>query len=637
MKVHFSIKAFPWLILWGGLFFAGCAGMPSVEAPSPVSAEAESDYRAGVEFQGEGRYDDALESFSRALETDPGGRTAPAAMNRIAEIHHVKGEDRAALEVLEKLEGRFPDYPGTADARLLKVEVLVSLEKETLALKQGISWAEANRDHGAYPKMCVLLGDLSLQAGDRAAAFRWWLEAYERSDGDAALRAGAEERLNDVLETSDPEDLEPVAEVSGGTEFAPAVYLRMAQGYLSKGEMGKSQEAATALIRSSEDDEWIERGEKILEAVRRESSVQKNVIGCILPQSGPFAVYGREVLRGIHLGLAIEAEYSDPGIELVLEDSGSGPEKAGDGLVRLVEEEKVIGVIGPLSSKVAGTIAEQAQGLGVPLITLTQKEGITRLGEQVFRNFIFPSREVKRVLDGAMGGLGMRRFAALYPENSYGRAMVDLFREGVFERGGELIAVAGYEPGTTDFSASIKELTGLDPSHTEDREEREGQPDRPQPLVDFEAIFIPDSYETVAMLAPQILYYDITSLWLLGTSAWQSPRLLEQASEYIQRSMFPTGFFEASTRPGVDSFVQTYRAWYGSDPGILAATGYDTIKFLLRILRGQKIRNRIDLRLAMKDSTSFAGVTGDISFDETGEVEKDPFLLTVRGGKFIEF
>jgi hypothetical protein len=39
----------------------------------------------------------------------------------------------------------------------------------------------------------------------------------------------------------------------------------------------------------------------------------------------------------------------------------------------------------------------------------------------------------------------------------------------------------------------------------------------------------------------------------------------------------------------------------------------------------------------MKDCAPFSGVTGDISFDETGEVEKDPFLLTVHGSRFIEF
>jgi len=645
MKMHFSIKAFPWLILWGGLFFGGCAGVPPVEAPSAVSARAEADYVAGVGYLEKELYDDALESFSRALETDPEGRTAPAAMHRIAEIKHVKGEDRTALEFLEKLEERFPEYPEAADVRLLKVEVLVLLEEAALALAEGASWAEDNRDHRLYPNMCVLLGDLSLRAGDKTAALRWWLNAYDRSSDDAENRSGLEKRLNEVLETSDPQDLEPVAELASDTEFGPKVYHRIAEGYLLKGEVEKSEEAAAALIRSTEDEAWINRAETILETVRRESSVKRNVIGCILPQSGPFAVYGREVLRGIYLGFATEAEYLNSSIELVVEDSGGEPEKAEAGFARLAEEENVIGIIGPLSSNVAGAIAERAQNLGVPLIALTQKEGITNLGEQVFRNFIFPSREVKRLLDGAMGALGIRRFAALYPENSYGRTMVELFREAVFERGGEWIAGTGYEPGTTDFTAPITELTGLDPSRTEEPYpqssvaggDEEAPPEELQPLVDFEAVFIPDSYESIAMLAPQILYYDLTSLRLLGTSAWHSPLLLEQASEYIQSSLFPTGFFHESTRPGVNSFVKTYRAWYGSDPGILAATGYDTIKFLLDILRRQEIQNRIHLRLAIKDCAPFAGVTGDISFDETGDVEKDPFLLTVDGSKFIEF
>jgi branched-chain amino acid transport system substrate-binding protein len=637
MKMYFSIKAFPWLILWGGLFFAGCGGLPSGEAPSAVSIDAEADYLSGVEYLGKEHYDDALEAFSRSIERDPGGKNAPAAMHRIAEINSLKGEYQRALDVLEKLEKTFPDYPEAAGARLLKVETLVLLGQEALALAEGVSWAESNRGHRMYPKMCALLGDLSLQAGDGSAAIHWWLDAYKGSEENVEFRTRAEARLDEIIETSNPDDLASIEDLAAGTEFSPKVFYRMAEGYLSEGEVGKAEAAATTLIQKTPSVEWIERAETIFERVQRELSVKRNVVGCILPQSGPFAVYGRELLQGIHLGLAIDSGHSDSGIEVVVEDSGGDPEKAEAAILRLAEEEKVIGIIGPLSSNVAGTIGERAQNLGIPLIALTQKEGITNIGEQVFRNFIAPSREVKRLLDGAMGTLNIRRFAALYPENSYGRTMVELFREAVLGRGGALTAAVGYEPGTTDFSEPIEKLTGLDFHQTEGRESVEGGSEVPPVSVDFQGLFIPDSYETVAMLAPQILYYDLTGLWLLGTSAWQSPHLLEQASQYLQRAIFSSGFFAESTRPVVDSFVKTYRAWYGSDPGVLAGTGYDTIRFLLQTLQDQKIGNRIHLRLAIKDCAPFPGVTGDISFDDTGDVEKDPYLLTVRGSRFTEF
>jgi branched-chain amino acid transport system substrate-binding protein len=170
-----------------------------------------------------------------------------------------------------------------------------------------------------------------------------------------------------------------------------------------------------------------------------------------------------------------------------------------------------------------------------------------------------------------------------------------------------------------------------------EREEMEAYPDEPQPVVDFDAVFIPDSPESVAMLAPQILYHDVSGLWLLGTSAWQSPQFLDQASDYTQGAMFTAGFFEESSRPGVASFVEAYRRRCGAAPGILAATGFDTIRLLSLLLHEREIRTRIDLRLALEDCSPFPGVTGDISFDGTGEVEKEPFLLTVHGSEFIEF
>ncbi|HDR16505.1 MAG TPA: hypothetical protein ENN79_13685 [Desulfobacteraceae bacterium] len=649
MKIRFSIKAFPWLILWGGLFFTGCGGLPPGEAPSAASVEAEAHYRAGIEYLEKELYDRALETFSRSLETDPEGRNAPAAMHRIAQINHLKGEDIASLDRLEKLEEKFPDYDGSDEARLLKVDVLTSLEEWARALAEGVSWAETNREHILYPKMCALLGELSLRTDHRTDAARWWLESYKKGYEDAAMRMRTKNQLDDIIETLDVDGLALIEGFAADTEFEQKIYHRLAEGYLSKGNIEKAEEAAVALIQSSTDDEWIERAEKIFEAVRRELSVKSNVIGCLLPQSGPFALYGRELLRGVHLGLAIELEQSGSRIEVAIEDSAGDAEKAEAGFIKLAEEEKAVGVIGPLSSSVADKIGESAQSLGVPLIAVTQKEGITVIGDQVFRNFISPSREVKRLLDVTMEALDIRRFAALYPESSYGRTMIELFREAVLDRGGEVTAAVGYEPGTTDFSGPIKELTGLDSPRRAgaerarlaqwpaERVEMEAYPEGPQPSVDFDAVFMPDSYEAVAMLAPQILYYDITGLWLLGTSAWQSPLLLEQASEYIQGAVFPTGFFHESKRPGVELFVEKYRSWFGSDPGILAATGYDTIRFLCRLLKEQEIRTRIDLRLGMQYCKPFPGVTGEVSFDETGEVEKDPFLLTVHGSEFIEF
>ncbi len=653
MHLSSVIRAFSVLLIGMALFLSGCADMPPVEAPSP-GLESREHYSKGLELMREGFADRAMEAFHAAVDADPTGDVAPAAMFRIAGLYRDRGDHHSAFSWLQRLEEGFPGHENADESLFLKVETLVSLGAPGLARTAGISWAETYEGHLRYPEMSAIIADASLQTGDSEGGFKWWLQAYKTGRDDPDLRARATKKLTGTVEELDVGELAAVSGSAAGTRFEPMIYQHMAEGYLSTGDMDRAEEAAMALVRSSPEDRWAVIGKDILDRIRVQLSVKGNLVGCILPQSGAFELYGRELLQGIHLGLAMEAQKAGsagrlPAVEVVIEDSAGDPSTAGEAMVRLAMEDKVIAVVGPLSSGAAEVVGEKSQKLGVPLMAVTQREGMTEAGDMVFRNFIHPSREIERLLDGSMGALSMDRFAVLYPENSYGRHFNGIFRDAVESRGGSITAVAGYDPGTTDFADHIKKLVGLDSPrprsveeklHAEwpaEREEMEAYPEGPQPVVDFDAVFIPDTFEVVAMLAPQLIYHDVTEVLLLGTSLWQSQELLDQAAGHVQGAMFASGFFEGAGRPGVSSFVNTYRKWFGTDPGILAATGYDTIRFLAGLLAEEGAGTRINLRLAIAESPPFHGITGDISFDETGEVEKKPFLLTVHGRNFMEF
>ncbi len=78
-------------------------------------------------------------------------------------------------------------------------------------------------------------------------------------------------------------------------------------------------------------------------------------------------------------------------------------------------------------------------------------------------------------------------------------------------------------------------------------------------------------------------------------------------------------------------FGSQYRDIYGKEPGILAATGFDTIKMLRGLFTENDISTRADFKDALLEYKNYSGVTGQISFDEEGEVEKMPTLLTIHG------
>jgi len=139
----------------------------------------------------------------------------------------------------------------------------------------------------------------------------------------------------------------------------------------------------------------------------------------------------------------------------------------------------------------------------------------------------------------------------------------------------------------------------------------------------------------VALIAPQFPFNNVFNIRFLGTSLWQSPELIDQAGEYIQGALFPTGFFPGEDDEKVEKFVTRYKTDFEAEPGILAATGYDTIRIVKQVLHETPIRTREDFRKGLLSSEGLDGLTGKIAFDPQGEVLKEPLLLTVSGKHFI--
>jgi len=334
---------------------------------------------------------------------------------------------------------------------------------------------------------------------------------------------------------------------------------------------------------------------------------------------------------------------------MVIRDTEGDPRKALAAMNALALEEHVVGVIGPLTSKASVAAARTAEKLGVPIITLTQREGVAGEGKMVFRNFLVPSREIRKILKTAVDELFLKRFAILYPDNLYGHFFMNRFWDGVEAAGGVITAVESYKPDQTDFADQIKKMTGLyyprpaslvkklQEMKTPYELETEIEPEGPQPIIDFDAIFIPDTYQRVIMIAPQLMYYDVNDVQLLGTSLWQSPKLLEMAGKYVQGAIFPSGFFRKQQDPEVRAFARRYEENFSANPGILAATGYDTVGILKAVMGEYSIHTRNELRKALLAIQDYHGVTGNISFDPQGEVEKEPLMLTITGRRMTVF
>ena len=361
-------------------------------------------------------------------------------------------------------------------------------------------------------------------------------------------------------------------------------------------------------------------------------AVDPSSIGCILPLSGRNAAYGNSALDAVLLAAGVFNAAKETPIRLLIEDSQSEPAVAGAAVGKLAAAG-VTCILGPLGSLEALEAAKEAQRLKVPILTLTQREGITGIGDYVFRNFLTAATQVRTVVQYAQAEIGLRRFAILFPEDPYGQEMARLFREEVLRKGGEIRKEKSYKIDQTDFGEEIRALAGLPPDNPASDVPAIAPP---KPNPGFEALFIPDFSSRVAMIVPQLAYYDVTGIRLLGTSGWDSPELLETDPERLQGAIFVDGFFANSFRPEVNRFIEAFYMAYRREPDTMEALVYDAADMAIRLVVENHSGTREAFRKSLLQIKGYRGVTGKTSFSSSRDAEKELFVLTVKDGQIIQ-
>ena len=358
-------------------------------------------------------------------------------------------------------------------------------------------------------------------------------------------------------------------------------------------------------------------------------SYRSRVIGVLLPLSGRFAPFGAQVRRGMELAVA-DHNLSRSPVTLLWRDTNGDSAVTERLIAELAANPDVEAVIGPLTAATAGVAADAAQQAGLPLLALSQRDHLAETGSWIFRSSL-TSRQQGETLARFALQQGIRRFAILTPQNRLGQDLSEAFAAAVQRGGGELIGQQQYPSGTTDFGPHIRQLLGvaqLPPAGRTPVEER--------PVIPFQALFIPDHADQIVQLAPQLAYYGLKDILLLGSTGWHAPELPVRAGISVQGAVVASGFFPDSADPAVAAFVNLYRQRHGQTPTLLEAQGYDAAGLLLSTLETLPPGDRAALRQALSQMEGHTGATGTTRFDAEGDALRDLFLLQIRDGRFVQ-
>ena len=635
-------------------FVCACAQGPTVKGDIETNEQANELFLRAEEKYGAEAYEDALVLYSDYVERFAEQPMAVAALMKIGSIQVLLQDYPQARASYERVIAEYPENEFSKDARVEILNVLYQQGAYREVIDEAALTLETVDSPDHVFKTYAIVGDAYMASNLPLDAVEFYAQAshYAPAEDQAAIDA----KLQEAIMQLQPDDVS--AFISRTESILPLdfVLFQLGMSYA----MQENYDQALAILEEFNlrfpDHEKSDEVAQMIENIKQNASFDRQTIGCLLPLSGSYQAFGHRAMRGLEIALdSFRTMTGFAPINILVKDTGSNPDQTLAAMQEL-QSAGVAAIIGPLVH--VELAAREAQAMGIPIITITQKDRIPEIGENVFRNFLTPQMQVRALVSFAVEELGAMRYAILYPDEVYGRTFMDLFWTELQQYGGQVVGVESYDPTKTDFSDPIRRLVGLYYPVPEDliasrpkgqraeshrrrgRSGGENQDDELEEeleaIVDFDAIFIPESPKTAGLLIPQLAFHDVRGVVLIGTNLWHSQTLLDLAEQYVQGAILPDGFFAASQKTEVQDFVRRFEQTYVEKPGYIEAIIYDSAMILFNVVRRSDVRFRGDIRSALTHVNGFNGVTGFTRFDENGEAVKRAFLLQIDGDEFVE-
>lgn len=339
-------------------------------------------------------------------------------------------------------------------------------------------------------------------------------------------------------------------------------------------------------------------------------------IGEFASLTGKEATYGQTVNKGTRL--AFEEANAAGGVlgrklELITEDDQSKPGESATVVKKLISREKVVAILGELTSGRTLEAAPIAQAAKIPLVSpgATAVE-VTAKGNYIFRVCFIDEFQGTVMAKFALDTLKVRRVALLSSVSSaQSVGLAKFFRERITAGGGSVALEQKYGEGDKDFRAQLTAIKA----------------------ANVEAIFVPGYYAEAALISKQARELGIT-VPLLGIDGWESSQLISVGGAAVEGCYFSTHYSPENKSSAVVAFNQRFRARWNEDSNALSALAYDAAMVLIEAIKRAGSTDGTKIRDALAATRNYAAVTGSITFDAQRNPTKSAVVLTVKNGKF---
>ena len=334
-------------------------------------------------------------------------------------------------------------------------------------------------------------------------------------------------------------------------------------------------------------------------------------IGVFEPASGDSGAGGKQEMLGMQYANAVQPTVEIGGetykVELVYADNGSSTDKAPSAAQQLVSEGVSV-VLGSYGSGVSIAGSQYFADAGIPAIGVNcTNPQVTAGNSHYFRICFLDPFQGTVLANYAFKELGARTAYCLAElGNDYDVGLCHYFQQA-FEAMGGMVISDTFPTGNSDFTSYLSNATAIGAE------------------VFFCPVSIAYSSQIISQAAGQNVSYPI-----LGSDTLDNNKVAEAAKGTNVKVIITTFYQEG----GSPEFDEGFKAWLNSDSEYLtnnggndmisavSVMGYDAYFTALEALKAAGSTDSKAV-LAALPSVKLTGVTGEITFDETGDAIRD--------------
>jgi branched-chain amino acid transport system substrate-binding protein len=309
-------------------------------------------------------------------------------------------------------------------------------------------------------------------------------------------------------------------------------------------------------------------------------------------------------------------------VQLVIKDSQASPEKAISFAKQLIEEEKVLAIIGPSTSGETMAIKNVAEEAKTLLLSCAAAEVIVNpVAKHVFKTPQKDSDAVVKIFQ-QMKKMGATKIGVLSSNTGFGKAGKDQIEKLAPANGIQIAASEVYAAAATDLTAEVTKMKAAGV----------------QAIVNWsiepaQAIVIKNARQ-IGLTIPIFQSHGFGNIQYVKAAGAAAEGVLFPAGRLLVADALPAGHPQKAL---LSAYARDYQAKYKEDPSTFGGHAYDAFLILREAVKKAGSTDPEKVRTAVEGLRGLVGTAGIFSFspaDHNG-LDIEAFeMLTVKDGRF---